>query len=146
MATPCVRFYICKRFSILEMLLNMILTLLPCKWPIHKCYCIAIVTFEYFFFTLQRFIQYIASKSATWMLQNFLDKNGVQGKPVSLFHIENMFLNFNETYNNLASFFGRRVFDLTFRKRLPSGQLCYQARTPSRKQWIFCNYIFRFVF
>lgn len=31
----------------------------------------------------ERFVQYIASRSATWMLQSFLDKNGVQGYDMS---------------------------------------------------------------
>jgi hypothetical protein len=33
----------------------------------------------FFFFSLQRFTQYLASSNSTFQLSNFLDKSGVQG-------------------------------------------------------------------
>jgi len=44
----------------------------------------SLVTFHHLMSTAnERFVQYIASKSATWMLHNFLDKGGVQGYDMS---------------------------------------------------------------
>lgn len=44
----------------------------------------ALVTFHHIMSNgNERFVQYIASRSATWMLQSFLDKNGVQGYDMS---------------------------------------------------------------
>jgi hypothetical protein len=37
------------------------------------------VTVSFFFFSLQRFTQYLASSNSTFQLSNFLDKSGVQG-------------------------------------------------------------------